>query len=162
MRRSVLAFLRLVKRTKKTKRKGLLLFLTFTFCFSLFPNPVLAQQQNDAGTGGDAGEYPQYAVEIYPGTYSGLLDKSGEFGDGGDMRDYYKFWVEAGSSIKVSATIKDASSGDDVVYIDLAPFAPYGSWPEKSLWLARESWLVPKSGEMIHTVKESGYWTIEF
>lgn len=158
----MLAFLRLVKRTKKTKRKGLLLFLTFTFCFSLFPNPVLAQQQNDADTGGDASENPTYAVEIYPGTYSGLLDKYGEFGDGGDTCDYYKFWVEAGSSIKISATITDASRGDDILLIDLAPLTPYGSWPEKSLLLAREFLIVPKSGEILHTVKESGYWTIEF
>lgn len=162
MRRPVLAFLRLVKRTKKTKRKGLLLFLTFAFCFSIFPNPVLAQQQNDAGTGGDAGEYPRYAVEIYPGTYSGLIDEHGEFGDGGDYRDCYKFWVEAGSSIKISATITDASNDDDVVYIDLGPSTSYGFRTEKSLWLAGGSWLFPKSGEMIYTVKESGYWIIEF
>jgi hypothetical protein len=64
-------------------------------------------QQNDAGTGGDAGSTPQNATEIDSGTYTGMVD-----GWGGDHYDYYKFYVENGTAIKVRAELLETDDPD--------------------------------------------------
>lgn len=148
----MLAFLRLVKRTKKTKHKGLLLFLTFTFCCSLFSNPVLAQQQNDAGTGGDVD-----TLEVGPGTYSGLVDRSDEFGGGGS--DCYTFYVEAGTNIRINASILDTSP--EYISLDVALRYPAPWFGEKVLHIVKW-WLCKATGEINFIADKSGYWSVVF
>lgn len=66
-------------------------------------------QQNDAGSGGDAGDTFDVALSISPGSYSGYVDSS-------DRNDYYKFYVSAGQRINVSVTPPSSTDFDLYLY----------------------------------------------
>ncbi len=67
------------------------------FAYSLCFRPCAAAgRQDDAASGGDAGDALATATRVAPGTHWGSL-----VGDGADDDDYYRFRVEAGRSINI-------------------------------------------------------------
>ncbi len=61
------------------------------------PTLEASHLQNDAGSGGDAGNTFETATEVArSGTFSGVLDRSG-----GDAKDYYKFWMNQGEPLSI-------------------------------------------------------------
>ncbi len=75
------------------------------------PTPTTTPQtgQNDAGSGGDAGNSFSTALSIPAGSYSGYVDSS-------DRNDYYKVNVTSGSSISVSVTPPSNADFDLYLY----------------------------------------------
>uniref|UniRef100_A0A7C4TEL7 T9SS type A sorting domain-containing protein n=1 Tax=candidate division WOR-3 bacterium TaxID=2052148 RepID=A0A7C4TEL7_UNCW3 len=65
--------------------------------------------QNDAGSGGDAGNTFETALLINPGNYTGYMD-------GSDRDDYYKFNVNSGQVIKVKLTPPSSADFDLYLY----------------------------------------------
>lgn len=66
--------------------------------------------QNDAGSGGDAGNTHATALAIAPGSYTGYLQK------GTDDNDYYKFAVSSGQNIALSMTPPSGADFDIYLY----------------------------------------------
>ena len=70
---------------------------------------VDASNQNDAGSGGDAGNNAQNACHIHPGvSYQGSLKDD-------DVSDYYSFDVGAGQIISVSLSAAAVTSGAEFI-----------------------------------------------
>ena len=61
------------------------------------PLPAPANHQNDAGSGGDAGNSFGYATYVNPGSYTGILCNS----DPSDTQDWYQFYVDSGLTVIV-------------------------------------------------------------
>jgi len=70
---------------------------------------ITAVPQDDAGSGGDAGDDFDTATEITPGIYEG-------FGETYDMNDYYKIYVSASNVINVMMTPSMFSDFDLALY----------------------------------------------
>ncbi|MDG6229221.1 MAG: hypothetical protein QCH96_04595 [Candidatus Thermoplasmatota archaeon] len=70
---------------------------------------ILLTNQNDAGTGGDAGNSITTATPITPGEYSGYLSYT-------DVEDWYSFHVASGSGIKINLEPLDRSDFDIHLY----------------------------------------------
>jgi serine protease AprX len=102
------------------------------------PNPT----QNDAGTGGDAGNTFNAATFISSGSYTGILCNS----EADNGNDYYKFYAEIGQSIYVSMT---PPAGID---FDLQLYNPAGT-------LKAGSYLGAGYTDSIsYTADSTGYW----
>lgn len=99
--------------------------------------PALGGGQNDAGSGGDAGNSFSTALSISPGNYTGYLDNS-------DVDDYYKFSVTAGQLINISMS---PPGGAD---FDLKLYDPSGT--EKA------SSALSGTDNVSFTAGSSGYW----
>ncbi|MCG2825432.1 MAG: PPC domain-containing protein [Thermoplasmatales archaeon] len=98
--------------------------------------------QNDADSGGDAGDSYYYATSITPGSYTGYLDS-------GDVYDYYKFYVSTGQKISVSMT--PPSTAD----FDLTLYTPsYSSADSSSMGTG-------STETVSYTASSSGYWQIK-
>jgi hypothetical protein len=95
--------------------------------------------QNDAGTGGDAGNDFSTATQINPSNYNGYLDSS-------DRNDYYKFNVNSGQTISV--TLTPPSSAD----FDLYLYNPIGT--QKASSTAGTG----IQDSVTFTADSSGYW----
>ncbi|MFO8132585.1 MAG: PPC domain-containing protein [Thermoplasmatota archaeon] len=63
--------------------------------------------QNDAGTGGDAGNSMSSAASISPGSYEGYLDSD-------DWSDWYSFDASSGQGIKIELAVEGLKSDFDV------------------------------------------------
>ncbi|MGC9307397.1 MAG: hypothetical protein ACP5FL_01315 [Thermoplasmatota archaeon] len=63
--------------------------------------------QDDAGSGGDAGNDIGSAVSISPGVYEGYLDST-------DWADWYSFTANTGEGIKIELTVEGVKSDFDV------------------------------------------------
>ena len=70
---------------------------------------VTLKGQNDAGTGGDAGDSINDATHIEPGTYTGYMGYT-------DQEDWYSFTVNAGEGIFVDLKILEKSDYDIHLY----------------------------------------------
>ncbi|MCD6108749.1 MAG: hypothetical protein J7J89_04705, partial [Thermoplasmata archaeon] len=70
---------------------------------------VTLKGQNDAGTGGDAGDSINDATHIEPGTYIGYMSYT-------DQEDWYSFTVNAGEGIFVDLKILEKSDYDIHLY----------------------------------------------
>lgn len=69
-------------------------------------SPALAQAQDDAGSGGDAGDDFDSALVLQPfGRYDGTLDPSG-----GDTDDFFAFPVEQGRAFSVLVSVARVAS----------------------------------------------------
>jgi hypothetical protein len=102
------------------------------------PDPT----QNDAGTGGDAGNTFSTATSISPGSYKGILCSS----ESDNGNDYYRFYAESGQRIDLYMT---PPPGID---FDLQLYNPAGT-------LKASSNLGPGSTDTIfYTADTSGYW----
>ncbi|MRR52235.1 MAG: T9SS type A sorting domain-containing protein, partial [Rhodocyclaceae bacterium] len=66
--------------------------------------------QNDAGTGGDAGNTLALATQVSPGSWTGC------YLDATDREDYYKFSVTSGQVIKVKVTPPSSADYDLYLY----------------------------------------------
>jgi len=98
--------------------------------------------QNDAGSGGDAGNSFSSALSISPGSYSGYVDS-------GDTQDYYMFYASRDNIINITMT--PPSNAD----FDLKLYGPDG-------YLKNSSTLGTGATERIlHTATMSGNWRIE-
>ncbi|MBU2565620.1 MAG: pre-peptidase C-terminal domain-containing protein [Candidatus Thermoplasmatota archaeon] len=95
--------------------------------------------QNDAGSGTDAGNTLDTALQINPGSYSGYMDSA-------DGNDYYKFNVNSGQTIQVSMT---PPSGVD---FDLKLYNPSNT--EKASSTAGAG----TTDSVTFTADSSGYW----
>ena len=65
--------------------------------------------QNDAGTGGDAGDMQSGATSLTPGEYTGYMDST-------DVEDWYSFQVNSGQGIEVRVEPLDRSDYDAHLY----------------------------------------------
>jgi hypothetical protein len=65
--------------------------------------------QNDAGTGGDAGDTSSAATSLTPGEYTGYMDSS-------DVEDWYSFPVSSGQGISVHVEPLEKSDYDVHLY----------------------------------------------
>jgi hypothetical protein len=75
--------------------------------------PASAATQNDAGSGGDAGDTFETATPIVPkGAYTGRLDHAA-----GDRHDVYRFPLEEGQSVNIEI-VMSGNSSDPVELID--------------------------------------------
>jgi len=98
--------------------------------------------QNDAGTGGDAGDNFTAATPIITGLHRGTLYLSSP----NDTQDWYQFYVESGQRIDVVMT---PPSGVD---FDLRLYDPSGT-------LKNASYLGPGLTDSVsYTANSSGYW----
>ena len=80
-----------------TRRGCLAVFTTALVSAISVAPPAGAAPQNDARSGGDAGNTFDEATKVKPrGFYQGRLD-----GQGGDNHDYYKFFLPEGGSVSV-------------------------------------------------------------
>jgi len=106
------------------------------------PYKTVAITQNDAGTGGDAGNSFSSATSISPSSYKGTLYQSNPT----DTDDYYQFYAESGQKIYISLT---PPSGVD---FDLQLYNPAGS-------LKAGSYLGAGYAESVsYTADLTGYW----
>ncbi|MDQ4064803.1 MAG: hypothetical protein M3161_02015, partial [Actinomycetota bacterium] len=79
----------------------------------LMAPPAVAAAQNDARSGGDAGNTFDDATKIKPkGYYEGTLDR-----DGGDADDFYSFSLREGDSLSVLIDTETATT-DAVTMLD--------------------------------------------
>lgn len=95
--------------------------------------------QNDAGSGGDAGDSFSSALSINPGSYSGYMD-------GSDRNDYYKFNVNSGDIIEV--TLNPPTSADYDLYL----YDPSGNQKASSTHGTGQQ------DAVTYTATSSGYW----
>ncbi len=96
--------------------------------------------QNDAGTGGDAGNTIATATAVSPGSWTGC------YLDATDREDYYKFNVTSGQVIKVKIT--PPSSADFDLYLHNPSQTQVGS-------STRGAGLVDS---IVYTANATGYW----
>ncbi|HEX9712342.1 MAG TPA: hypothetical protein VGB52_07305 [Actinomycetota bacterium] len=90
-------------------RRSILMFLVAA---SLAVVPAIAAQ-DDAGSGGDAGDTFETATVVTPrGAYEGTLDPNGD-----DRHDFFRFDVPEGSSMSVLVTVS-AQATDPVELLD--------------------------------------------
>jgi hypothetical protein len=108
------------------------------------PYKTVSISQNDAGTGGDAGDSFSTATLIGTGSKKGTLYKSNPT----DTDDYYKFYVENGQRIYVSMT---PPSGVD---FDLQLYDPNGYLKAGSYYGAGYT------DSVSYTADSTGNWTI--
>jgi len=106
------------------------------------PLPAPDPTQNDAGSGGDAGNTFDAATSINPGSYKGILCNT----EGDNGNDYYKFYVESGQKIYLSMT---PPSGID---FDLQLYDPNGNLK------AGSSYGAGYTDSISYTADSSGYW----
>ncbi len=99
-----------------------------------------ASGQNDAGTGGDAGNDFATATLVSPGSWTGC------YLDGTDRNDYYKFNVTSGQVIKVKIT--PPSSADYDLYL-------YNPSQTQKASSTRGTGYVDS---VVYTADASGYW----
>ncbi len=99
-----------------------------------------AASQNDAGTGGDAGNTISSAILVSPGSWTGC------YLDATDRDDYYKFYVTSGQSIK--AKITPPSTVDFDLYLYHPSQTQVGS-------STRGTGLVDS---IVYTANATGYW----
>jgi hypothetical protein len=78
------------------------------------PAPAGASGQNDARSGGDAGNTFEKATKVMPhGLYKGRLDAKG-----GDQDDFYKFPVAEGSATSVLIMLPQGATTDPITLLD--------------------------------------------
>ena len=99
-----------------------------------------ASGQNDAGTGGDAGNTIATATLVNPGSWTGC------YLDATDRNDYYKFNVTSGQVIKVKITPPSAADFD--LYLHNPSQTQVGS-------STRGAGLVDS---IVYTANATGYW----
>ena len=111
----------------------------------VLPIPELFAQ-NDAGSGGDAGDSFSSATPVSTGTHSGYLEKAIE---SWDSQDWYKLYVSSGQTIYITMT---PPSGAD---FDLKLYDPNGNLKASST-----KW-GDSTESITYTATTSGYWRIK-
>ena len=96
--------------------------------------------QNDAGSGGDAGNSIDQAKSISPGSYSGYMDYN-------DVEDWYSFTVDSGQGIFVTVEPIDKSDYDIHLY------NPSGVLVHSAQWYGED--------ELEYPADDSGTWKIK-
>ena len=81
-----------------------------TYRFDTYDLEVAVVDQNDVGSGGDAGGIFASATPVTPGTYSGNLLR------GQDGEDYYSVTLAAGTTLYVNVTFPDGTT-DATLYV---------------------------------------------
>ncbi|HDM67237.1 MAG TPA: hypothetical protein ENG62_02490, partial [Thermoplasmatales archaeon] len=104
---------------------------------------VTLNGQNDAGTGGDAGNSFASATPITPGSYYGYLDMN-------DEEDWYKFNVNAGEGIHFILEMKDYAVYSD---FDITLYDPTGKMVYKENYYYDD--------ELFYPATTSGTWAVK-
>ena len=99
--------------------------------------------ENDAGTGGDAGDSFSSATQITPGSYYGYLDKD-------DEEDWYKFNVNQGQGIHFILEVKNYALYSD---FDISLYDPSGNFVYTENYYYDD--------ELLYPATESGTWAVK-
>ncbi|MGH2738932.1 MAG: hypothetical protein ACRDH6_00375 [Actinomycetota bacterium] len=97
------------------RTKRLAVAITFWTVMSMvaIAQPAAAARQDDADSGGDAGNTFQQATEVVPfGHYDGMLDSAA-----GDGHDFYRFDLAEGAAVSLLITLS-AESTDPITLLD--------------------------------------------
>lgn len=98
-----------------------------------------AYTQNDAGSGGDAGDTFNTAIHVVASSYIGYVADS-------DTNDWYRFSVQGGANISIS--VQPTGPND----VDLELYDPMGHWKAGSY--------SGGSDAVTFTADQTGYWRI--